>query len=334
SVRELPLAVERYELEPLELVVRPDFTRRTTLVHLYGAGEQGTGEDVTYDGEEQERQQVRGAVLPLAGDWTVESFSAHLASLPLSEGDPDHHASPDYRRWAFESAALDLALRQAGMSLGGAVGRVARPVVYVASGGLGDPPTTDRLRRILSGYPGLRFKLDARPTWDDAIVAELVDLGCVDSIDFKGQESGTVVDNPPDAQLYRCIVDAFPNAWLEDPALNDETRAILEPHTARVTWDAPIHSVADIEALTWPPRTVNIKPSRFGSVERLFAAYDYCETRGIGAYGGGQFELGPGRDHIQLLAALFHPDTPNDVAPGGFNAVEPPAGLPVSPLTV
>jgi hypothetical protein len=69
-------------------------------------------------------------------------------------------------------------------------------------------------------------------------------------------------------------------------------------------------------------------------VERLFAAYDYCEERGIGAYGGGQFELGPGRGQIQLLAALFHPDTPNDVAPGGYNANEPRPGLPSSPLTV
>ena len=65
---------------------------------------------------------------------------------------------------------------------------------------------------------------------------------------------------------------------------------------------------------------MNVKPSRFGSIERLFAAYDYCAEHGIGAYGGGQFELGVGRDQIQLLAALFHPDTPNDVAPGGFNA--------------
>jgi hypothetical protein len=31
-----------------------------------------------------------------------------------------------------------------------------------------------------------------------------------------------------------------------------------------------------------------VKPSRFGSIERLFAAYDYCEARGIGAYGGGR----------------------------------------------
>ena len=108
---------------------------------------------------------------------------------------------------------------------------------------------------------------------------------------------------------------------------------MLEPHHERVTWDAVIHSVADIEALRWPPRTVNVKPSRFGSVERLFAAYDYCAANGIGAYGGGQFELGVGRDQIQLLAALFHPGTPNDVAPGGFN-VDPQPGLPSSPLAV
>jgi hypothetical protein len=334
KVRKLPLAVESYELEGLEFFVRDDFTRRTSLVHLQGSGESGTGEDVTYDGEEQERQQARGPVLPLAGEWTLESFSDHLGTLPLFESAPKQHAYLDYRRWAFESAALDLALRQSRTSLGDAVGRSAQPVTYVASGGLGEPPTTDRLRGILAGYPGIRFKLDARPSWEDELVAELVELGCVDSIDFKGQYTGTVVDNPPDTELYRRIVDAFPDAWLEDPALNDETRAILEPHAGRVTWDAPIHSVADIEALPWPPRTVNIKPSRFGSVERLFAAYDYCEANDIGAYGGGQFELGRGRDHIQLLAALFHPGTPNDVAPGGFNEVVPPAGLPVSPLSV
>jgi len=101
-----------------------------------------------------------------------------------------------------------------------------------------------------------------------------------------------------------------------------------------VTWDAIIHSVEDIEALPWPPKTVNVKPSRFGSIDRLLAAYDYCEQRGIAAYGGGQFELGVGRGHIQYLAALFHPDTPNAVAPGGFNLPEPTPGLPPSPLMV
>jgi hypothetical protein len=130
------------------------------------------------------------------------------------------------------------------------------------------------------------------------------------------------------------VIDGLPGVWLEDPALVDGTRELLVEVAPQVTWDALIHSVEDIEALPWPPQTVNVKPSRFGSVERLFAAYDYCEQHGIGAYGGGQFELGVGRGHIQYLAALFHPGTPNDVAPGGFNLPDPAPGLPSSPLTV
>ena len=77
---------------------------------------------------------------------------------------------------------------------------------------------------------------------------------------------------------------------------------------------------------------VNIKPSRVGSLAELGRAYDFCAERGIGAYGGGQTELGVGRDHIQYLAALFHPDTPNDVAPRGFNHPELPDGMPESPI--
>ena len=333
-VRELPLRVEGYELEPHELYVRPEFTRKTTVVRLLGAGEEGLGEDVTYDGELQDAQQERGPTLPLAGDWTIESFSRHLETQPLFPEPPERHDYLDYRRWAFESAALDLALRQAGRSLGEAVGRTARPVTFVASGPLGDPPTTERLRAFLALYPTLRFKLDARPDWTDEIFAELRELGCVDSIDLKGQYTGTVVDNPPDVALYRRVLEEFPDAWIEDPALTPETIPLLEPVAQRITWDAPIHSVADIEGLPFPPRTMNFKPSRFGPVRRLFDAYDYCEERGIAMYGGGQWELGPGRGQIQHLASLFHPSTPNDVAPAAFNIhrLDPPPGLPTSPL--
>jgi hypothetical protein len=77
---------------------------------------------------------------------------------------------------------------------------------------------------------------------------------------------------------------------------------------------------------------VNVKPSRLGPLRELFGAYDFCEANGIGMYGGGQFELGPGRGQIQYLASLFHADAPNDVAPGGFNDVDPPDGLPEPPL--
>ena len=332
-VLDLPLEIESYELEGLELQAREDFLRKTTVVHLRGAGEEGIGEDVTYHGEEHDRLQAREADLPFAGTWTLHAFSAHLGEQELFEKEPAQHAYRDYRRWAFESAGLDLALRQAGLSLGEAVEREPRPVSFVVSMGLGSPPSTDRFDAWLEHYLGLKFKLDANPEWSEELIARLHATGAIDSIDLKGQYRGTVVDTPPDPALYRRLAEGLPGAWLEDPALTDETLPVLEPHRDRITWDAIIHSVEDIEALRWPPRTVNVKPSRFGSVERLFATYDYCEANGIAAYGGGQWELGPGRRQIQLLASLFHPDTPNDVAPREYN-LEPQPGLPQSPLSV
>jgi hypothetical protein len=130
----------------------------------------------------------------------------------------------------------------------------------------------------------------------------------VDSVDFKGFYTGTVVDNPPDPDLYRLVLDRLPDAWIEDPHLDEEIQALLEPHRDRVTWDANIHGIADIEALPYPPKMVNVKPSRVGSLPELFATYAYCQERGIAMYGGGQFELGAGRGQIQYLASLYHPD--------------------------
>ncbi len=334
AVKDLPLRVEEYDLDVRSLDVSSGFTRKTTAVRLVGAGEEGLGEDVTYDALEHDAQFAGGPVLPLPGDWTLDSFSGRLAELPLFQSEPQMHAFLDYRRWAYESAALDLALRQNGLRLGQAIGRELRPVSYVVSMRLGEPPALDRVAGWLTLYPGLRFKLDATSDWTDELVAELRELGCVDSVDFKGHYTGTAVDQGADPALYRRVIEGLPDVWIEDPAIDEATRPILEKVAARVTWDAVIHSVEDIEALPWPPKTVNVKPSRFGSVERLFAAYDYCEEHGIGAYGGGQFELGVGRGQIQYLAALFHPDEPNDVAPGGFNLPDPTAGFPRSPLRV
>jgi hypothetical protein len=77
---------------------------------------------------------------------------------------------------------------------------------------------------------------------------------------------------------------------------------------------------------------LNVKPARFGSVRALFDTYDYCAAHGIGVYGGGMFEQGPGRGQLQYLASLFHPDAPNDVAPEGYNLPSPSRDLPRSPL--
>jgi hypothetical protein len=205
-------------------------------------------------------------------------------------------------------------------------------VRFVVSLRLGEPPSLEPLRERLELYPWMRFKLDPTSSWDERLIAELVELRAVDSVDFKGYYVGSIVDQPADPVLYRRVAEAFPQAWIEDPALSRETDAALAEHRARFSWDAPIHSIADIEALPYPPRMVNIKPSRLGGLQNLLDAFDYCAARDIGNYGGGQFELGVGRGQIQYLASLFHGDAPNDVAPSSFNLPEPPRGLPQSPL--
>jgi hypothetical protein len=334
KVAELPLSVEEYALEGLEEKVSSGFTRRTTVVRLFGAGEEGIGEDVTYDGEQQASFQEGGAVHDLAGRHTLESFSTLVDTLDLFPGgEPEVQGWRLYRRWAFESAALDLALRQAGVSLADVLGHAPAPVRFVVSKRLPKPPSVEPLRRLLGLYPGTRFKLDPTTEWTPEIVAEIAALDAVETLDLKGAYRGTVVDQPASPSLYRLVVDAFPEAIIEDPDLVDPAaEAVLRPHRDRVSWDAVIHSVSDIEALPFAPKALNIKPSRFGSLSVLFDAYDYCAELRIRLYGGGQFELGPGRGQIQYLASLFHPDGPNDVAPKGYNEPEPGPGLPVSPL--
>ena len=329
---ELPLDVDSYSLEGLEAEVSSDFTRLSTVIHMQGGGEEGVGEDVTYDQLDHIALQDAGPVLELAGRRTIGEFCELVGSLDLFPADPVRDVSRRYRRWAFESAALDLALRQAGRSLAQVMERELRPLNFVVSLRLGEPPTIEPVRKRLDLYPTLRFKLDPTDEWTDELIAELVATGAVDSVDLKGLYVGTVVDAGADPELYRRVAEAFPAAWIEDPRLTEETDPVLEPYRDRITWDANIHAVADIEGLPFPPRMVNIKPSRLGGLQELFAAYDYCEEHGIGAYGGGQFELGPGRGQIQYLASLFHPDTPNDVAPTGYNLPEPAPGLPSSPL--
>jgi L-alanine-DL-glutamate epimerase-like enolase superfamily enzyme len=333
---DLPLQVERYELEGLRQQVSSGFERLSTVVHLHGGGLEGVGEDVVYDGVDQTALQEAGPTLALAGSYTLAEFCAHVDSLDLFPVEPQRgEVSRLYRRWTFHSAALDLALRQAGKSLHEALGREARPLTFVVSLRLGEPPTLEPITRRLANYPGLRFKLDPTTSWTPSLIADLVATGSVDSVDFKSFYKGTIVDQEPDPVLYARVVEAFPSAWIEDPdVVTPETAAALEDEHGRITWDAPIHSIDDIGSLPFAPRMVNIKPSRIGGLQKLCDTYDYCEERGIGAYGGGQFELGPGRGQAQYLASIFHPDTPNDLAPSGFNVEDPPPGLQASPMPV
>jgi hypothetical protein len=329
-IRDLPLTIDRAALGRLELPVTPEFTRVTTVVELHGAGETGVGEDVTYEADEATAFQQAGPP-DLAGDWTIHSLSQAVGAMDLFPTPPAWEPSRGYRRWAFESAALDLALRQAGQPLWRVLDTEPRPVDFVISTGVGEPPDPGRVLRWAEAAPGIGFKVDATPSWTRDVARALAEGATVEVVDLKGHYSGTVVDPGADPALYAMVAEEFPDAWLEDPRVDARTRIALAGAEGRVTWDAPIHSAADIEAMPIAPRTVNVKPSRSGSLEHLFGLYDVIREKGLGAYGGGQYELGPGRGQIQYLASLFHPDAPNDTSPVEYHEA-PRAGLPTSPL--
>jgi hypothetical protein len=293
----------------------------TTTVVLAGEGEQGRGEDVTYTAGDHDWFPD----LEARGRTTLGELSAELDGLQLFETEPTMPAWADYRRWAFESAALDLALRQNDLSLGAAVKRDYHPVRFVVS-------TRGDAFGWLEHIPGLELKLDPENDWDRPFMERLAATGRVRVLDFKAYYKGTAVDVVPDPVLYAAAVELFPDAVLEDASLDGECGAVLRGQEGRMSFDAPIHSVADVRALPVEPGWMNIKPSRFGTVAGLLECIEHCAANGINMYGGGQFELGVGRRHIQVLASLFYPDGPNDVAPGEYNAGDPRPGLPQSPL--
>jgi hypothetical protein len=298
----------------------------TRLVRLTGDGADGLGEDITlFMGDAPD--------LPLTGEWTLEAFCEHLSGLDQwPSGPPEWEPARRWRNWGYESAALDLALSQAGRSLHEVLALEPRPITFVNSLGLGDPASADTILRRLERYPSLRFKLDAAPTWTPEIVDALVGTGAVHTIDFKGQYGLEVEDDRALAQMYERLIDAFPDALLEDPHDLPEITPLVEPHAARVSYDAPVHTVANLDATPLPARTFNVKPCRVGRLRDLFDLYATCDERGLAMYGGGMGELAVARGQIQLLASLFSPDGPNDIAPPGFNALDPAPGLPTSPL--
>ncbi|MFB6074144.1 MAG: hypothetical protein ABEJ89_03950 [Haloarculaceae archaeon] len=331
AVADLPLVVEDVTFERRERDTSGGFTRVTTVFELRGADAVGRGEDVTYDAADHDRLAADPPALP-TGEYTFDEYSAALGDADLFPEPPETERSRHYRRWAAESAALDLALRQAGTTLGDALNRTYDPVRFVVSTRLGDPPTADRITEWLEVDPAVEFKLDPTPDWDADLIDALAATDAVRVLDFKSHYEDTEVGQPADPALYERVRRGFPDAVLEDPLLTDETRPVLAGAEERLSWDLPVTGVESVRALPVEPRWLNCKPSRFGTVASLFDFLAYCEREGIALYGGGQYELGVGRDQIQAIASLCYPDGPNDVAPRGYNDPEPRADLPGSPL--
>src|SRR6185312_11500484 len=230
--------------------------------------------------------------LQLTGAWTLATFAAHLAALDLWPEPPEWEMARCWRAWAFDSAALDLALRQAGTGLGEALGREPAPVRFVNSLGLGDPPDIRAVDHRIERYPALRFKVDAQASWSAEMTAAVADTGAVDVVDFKGRYGLPVEDEAALLAMYEAVLARFGDAILEDPHDLPEVAALVAPHAARVSFDAPIATAGDVETAAFGARTVNVKPSRIGSVEALLDVYAYCDRNGITMYGGGMGEVG------------------------------------------
>lgn len=142
----LDCRIDDYHLVRFERDTSSGFTRASTAVVLHGDGETGRGEDVTYETDAHDAFHADGDDLDVAGEYTLDSFSERVGDLDLFFGDdPDQDVFRNYRRWAFESAALDLALKQAGTNLAARLEREYDPVRFVVSTRLSDPPTGDRV---------------------------------------------------------------------------------------------------------------------------------------------------------------------------------------------
>jgi hypothetical protein len=89
----------------------------------------------------------------------MESLWLRLAELPLVVESCEWEAARRYRNWSFESAALDLALRQAGRALHDVLGLEPQPVRFVNSLGLGKEPSIEPVRRRLAYQGGARRRM-------------------------------------------------------------------------------------------------------------------------------------------------------------------------------
>ncbi|MFB6104760.1 MAG: hypothetical protein ABEJ57_06735 [Halobacteriaceae archaeon] len=333
TVADLSLSITTTDRTRQSLATAAGFDRVTTTVTLGGDGTTGRGEDVTYDTDAHAAwADAPSLENTLAGDWTLDSFCSHLDGVDLfPTRDPPGPSARRYRRWALESAALDLALTQADHTLATVFDREAAPTRFVVSSRVTDGDTT-RVQALLDTHPDTRFKLDATAAWRPAVVEDLAATGAVDVIDLKGQYTDPDVREPIDPVLYDRVISGFPDAIIEDPGVDDTVEELLAAHRDRLSWDAPITGIDTIEDRPWPPTWLNVKPSRFGTLQTLFGVLEYADRHDIRLYGGGQFELGIGRRQIQALAAVFYPDAPNDIAPTQYHAPTVRTDAPTSPL--
>ncbi len=274
----------------------PDPGRPCGWLSLHGAGLSGSGENVAWT--EAAHADDANALRIYAQ--TLCPITASVAQLVDDLG---NRFSP-YARFAFESALVDLALKQQGHSLV-SVDRVnlslpKRVSLRYRVSFAACPDPVALMQRLERYYERPHFKVDVHPQWSAQVVAQLGASRLVSTLDFKAQAMGTAF-----VQRLRVHV---PDAIFEDVA--------DAPYpSGPLAWDKCILSPNDIDARVAPGVMFNLKGPRLGGLFALLAAIDRCQQHDAPFYMGGMFELGAGRRQAQQLAALMCADAPNDLAP-------------------
>jgi L-alanine-DL-glutamate epimerase-like enolase superfamily enzyme len=256
-------------------------TRPLSFVLLQGRGEKGYGEHVGFTYHEH------------------EVFAAAAPSLVAGAGPVRSRVRPEaspFERAALEGALIDLALKQAGLTLGELCGMEEAPLRTVRSFSARADPAA-HLRALRAQGDG-EFKIDVDPTWSEETLAALAVEPGVVILDCK--ERGT-------AALAEALAARFPRALLEDPPEGRSGTGVAR--------DKPLLRVADVEAAADRGEAVNLKAPRMGGVLAVLEGMQAARARGALFYLGGMFEVGPARHQARQLAALFCRKAPNDLAP-------------------
>ena len=302
-------------LEPQALET-PGFERVSTTIVMRGGGHEGRGEDICYTPTDHD------ACRPAPARGRPRSPRSRAPRRRTCSRRPGLHAARDYRRWAFESAALDLALRQAGAA------RRGRRAAGAAALRRLDAARRARLAGRATGSSSRSTRFRASGTWRTWTPGR-------DRAHPRVRSQGALprhpVDSVPDAAFHALIAGHFPEAVLEDVSLDADVLAALAGDLGRVSFDAPIHSLADVDAL--PCRSGTSTSSRRASARSrasssastpAWSAGSSCTAAASSSSASGAARSG---DREPLL-----PGHAERRRPPAYNAPEPVAGLPQSPL--
>jgi hypothetical protein len=273
----------------------PGGARPTSTVRLSGAGHTGFGENVAFDeGEHDGFAAHAGKLLYRTGDVVV----GRVDGLVRPEG-------PRYERAALEAALIDLAMRQAGVSLADLTGTNSGWMRFVVSFAACSQPAA-RVRRLRAAGFADELKIDVDPSWDESARRALAAEPGVAILDFKGRG---------DPALVVGLAALFPDAIFEDPPSGSVH--------LRVARDAPLEDARAVATALMRKEFVNLKAPRMGGPLELLRGLELAVSAGMTAgkatkttaYMGGMFEVGVGRAQARQLAALFCAQGPNDLAP-------------------